>query len=61
MDGLFMGNGPYRVNRDLSLNITMTGWQEHATMVFGKELHGIRLYAGVLIYLYSGSTSRHRL
>ncbi|KAJ8663593.1 hypothetical protein O0I10_000838 [Lichtheimia ornata] len=34
MDGLFMGNGPYRVNRDLSLNVTSTGWQEHATMVF---------------------------
>ncbi|KAI7878790.1 alpha/beta-hydrolase [Lichtheimia hyalospora FSU 10163] len=34
MDGLFMGNGPYRVNRDLSINVTSTGWQQHATMVF---------------------------
>lgn len=37
MDGLFLENGPYRVNPDLSLNITAGGWQDHATIVFGKS------------------------
>lgn len=34
MDGLFLENGPYRVNPDLSLNISAGGWQDHATIVF---------------------------
>ncbi|KAI7879403.1 alpha/beta-hydrolase [Lichtheimia hyalospora FSU 10163] len=34
MDGLFLENGPYRVNPDMSLNITAGGWQDHATIVF---------------------------
>ncbi|ORZ03599.1 Alpha/Beta hydrolase protein [Syncephalastrum racemosum] len=34
MDGLFLENGPYRVNPDLTLNTTLGGWQEYATVVF---------------------------
>ncbi|ORZ07908.1 Alpha/Beta hydrolase protein [Absidia repens] len=34
MDGLFLENGPYRVNPDLSLTINPNGWQDHATIVF---------------------------
>ncbi|CAO3581131.1 unnamed protein product [Absidia cylindrospora] len=34
MDGLFLENGPYRVNPDLSLTINVHGWQDHATIVF---------------------------
>lgn len=34
MDGLFLENGPYRVNPDLSLSINANGWQDHATIVF---------------------------
>ncbi|KAI8342826.1 Alpha/Beta hydrolase protein [Chlamydoabsidia padenii] len=34
MDGLFLENGPYRVNPDLSLTVSTNGWQEYATMVF---------------------------
>lgn len=52
MDGLFMGNGPYRVNRDLSLNVTSTGWQEHATMVFGNEEQVICCYVCVCAHLF---------
>jgi hypothetical protein len=35
MDGMFLENGPYRVNPDLSLNISVGGWQDHANIVFG--------------------------
>ena len=34
MDGLFLENGPYRVNPDLSVNISSGGWQDHATIVY---------------------------
>ncbi|ORZ10468.1 Alpha/Beta hydrolase protein [Absidia repens] len=34
MDGLFLENGPYRVNPDLSLTVNAHGWQDHATIVF---------------------------
>ncbi|GAB5591565.1 Cell death protease [Umbelopsis nana] len=34
MDGMFLENGPYRVNPDLSLNISVGGWQDHANIVF---------------------------
>ncbi|KAI8975098.1 Alpha/Beta hydrolase protein [Mycotypha africana] len=34
MDGLFLENGPFRVNKDLSLSITEGGWQNYATNVF---------------------------
>jgi hypothetical protein len=34
MDGLFLENGPYRVNPDLSLIVNPYGWQDHATVVF---------------------------
>ncbi|KAI8137123.1 serine carboxypeptidase-domain-containing protein [Fennellomyces sp. T-0311] len=34
MDGLFLENGPYRVNPDLSVNISLGGWQDHATIVY---------------------------
>ncbi|KAM3586229.1 Cell death protease [Umbelopsis sp. WA50703] len=34
MDGMFLENGPYRVNPDLSVNISSGGWQDHANIVF---------------------------
>ncbi|KAI8337127.1 serine carboxypeptidase-domain-containing protein [Chlamydoabsidia padenii] len=34
MDGLFLENGPYRVNPDQSLTVNANGWQDHATIVF---------------------------
>ncbi|KAF7731890.1 Cell death protease [Apophysomyces ossiformis] len=34
MDGLFLENGPYRVNKDLSLTISEGGWQDYAVTVF---------------------------
>lgn len=34
MDGMFLENGPYRVNPDLSLSINKGGWQDQATIVF---------------------------
>ncbi|KAI8081302.1 Alpha/Beta hydrolase protein [Halteromyces radiatus] len=34
MDGMFLENGAYRVNPDLSLTINSAGWQDHATVVF---------------------------
>ncbi|KAI8049110.1 Alpha/Beta hydrolase protein [Gilbertella persicaria] len=34
MDGLFLENGPYRVNKDLSLSINEGGWQNYATNVY---------------------------
>jgi hypothetical protein len=33
---MFLENGPYRVNPDLSLNMSTGGWQDHANIVFGK-------------------------
>lgn len=35
MDGLFLENGPYRVNKNLSLSINPGGWQNYATNVYG--------------------------
>ncbi|KAI9271802.1 serine carboxypeptidase-domain-containing protein [Phascolomyces articulosus] len=34
MDGLFLENGPYRVNPDMTVNISTGGWQDHATIVY---------------------------
>ncbi|KAI9323606.1 Alpha/Beta hydrolase protein [Dichotomocladium elegans] len=34
MDGLFLENGPFRINPDHTVNITSGGWQDHATVVF---------------------------
>ncbi|EPB87281.1 hypothetical protein HMPREF1544_05902 [Mucor circinelloides 1006PhL] len=34
MDGLFLENGPFRVNPDLSLSINEGGWQNYATNVY---------------------------
>ncbi|KAI9491365.1 serine carboxypeptidase-domain-containing protein [Zychaea mexicana] len=34
MDGLFLENGPYRINPDLTVNISSGGWQDHATVVY---------------------------
>lgn len=36
MDGLFLENGPFRVNPDLSLTVNEGGWQNYATNVFGN-------------------------
>lgn len=38
MDGLFLENGPYRVNPDMTLNISHGGWHDYATIVFRKYL-----------------------
>lgn len=35
MDGLFLENGPFRVNKDLSLSVNQGGWQNYATNVYG--------------------------
>ncbi|KAI9256238.1 serine carboxypeptidase-domain-containing protein, partial [Sporodiniella umbellata] len=34
MNGLFLENGPYRVNKNLTLRINPAGWQKHATVVY---------------------------
>ncbi|KAL0082287.1 serine carboxypeptidase-domain-containing protein [Phycomyces blakesleeanus] len=34
MDGLFLENGPFRVNKDMSLSVSPGGWQDYATTVF---------------------------
>ncbi|CAO3608033.1 unnamed protein product [Cunninghamella blakesleeana] len=34
MDGMFLENGPYRVNPDLTLSVNPGGWQDQATIVF---------------------------
>ncbi|CEP18402.1 hypothetical protein [Parasitella parasitica] len=34
MDGLFLENGPFRVNPDLSLAVNEGGWQNYATNIF---------------------------
>ncbi|KAI8985807.1 Alpha/Beta hydrolase protein [Pilobolus umbonatus] len=34
MDGLFLENGPYRVNKDKSLSINAGGWQQYATVLY---------------------------
>ncbi|KAG0749749.1 hypothetical protein G6F57_005748 [Rhizopus arrhizus] len=34
MDGLFLENGPFRVKKDLSLEINEGGWQNYATNVY---------------------------
>lgn len=36
MDGLFLENGPFRVNPDLSLSLNEGGWQNYATNVYCK-------------------------
>lgn len=38
MDGLFLENGPYRVNKDLSLSVNPGGWQNYATNIYGSLL-----------------------
>jgi carboxypeptidase D len=35
MDGLFLENGPFRVNKDLTLSVNPGGWQNYATNVYG--------------------------
>ncbi|KAI9311883.1 Alpha/Beta hydrolase protein, partial [Dichotomocladium elegans] len=40
MDGMFLENGPYRVNHDLTLNITTGGWQDYATIVIVDQPAG---------------------
>lgn len=35
MDGLFLENGPYRVQKDLTLTVNPGGWQNYATNVYG--------------------------
>jgi carboxypeptidase D len=35
MDGLFLENGPFRVKKDLSLEVNPGGWQNYATSIFG--------------------------
>ncbi|KAI8366746.1 Alpha/Beta hydrolase protein [Radiomyces spectabilis] len=34
MDGLFLENGPFRIQQNLSLAINPAGWQQYATMVY---------------------------
>ncbi|OBZ84457.1 Pheromone-processing carboxypeptidase KEX1 [Choanephora cucurbitarum] len=34
MDGLFLENGPFRVNKNLSLSVNEGGWQNYATNIF---------------------------
>ncbi|KAI8581933.1 hypothetical protein K450DRAFT_229967 [Umbelopsis ramanniana AG] len=34
MDGMFLENGPYRVNPDMTVDINPGGWQDHANIVF---------------------------
>ncbi|KAG2188975.1 hypothetical protein INT44_004117 [Umbelopsis vinacea] len=34
MDGMFLENGPYRVNPDMTVDISPGGWQDHANIVF---------------------------
>ena len=38
MDGLFLENGPFRVEKNLSLSINEGGWQNYATNIYGKYL-----------------------
>ncbi|KAH8556379.1 serine carboxypeptidase [Umbelopsis sp. PMI_123] len=34
MDGMFLENGPYRIKQDLTVDISLGGWQDHANIVF---------------------------
>ncbi|KAI8386956.1 serine carboxypeptidase-domain-containing protein [Blakeslea trispora] len=34
MDGLFLENGPFRVNKNLSLSVNEGGWQNYATTIY---------------------------
>lgn len=39
MDGLFLENGPFRANKDLTLSVNPGGWQNYATNVYGLYLN----------------------
>jgi hypothetical protein len=38
MDGLFLENGPFRVEKNLTLTVNPGGWQNYATNVYGQYL-----------------------
>lgn len=39
MDGLFLENGPFRANKDLTLSVNPGGWQNYATNIYGLYLN----------------------
>lgn len=57
MDGLFLENGPFRVEKNLSLSINEGGWQNYATNIYGKYMCLFLIVTFDLGYiLYSRST-----
>ena len=54
MDGLFLENGPFRVNKNLSLSVNEGGWQNYATNIFCmyfasnviRKYHSMCLFSG---------------
>ncbi|KAI9356124.1 serine carboxypeptidase-domain-containing protein [Pilaira anomala] len=54
MDGLFLENGPYRVNKNLSLSINPGGWQNYATNVYVDQPVGTGFsFASTNSYMHS--------
>lgn len=53
MDGLFLENGPFRVKKDLSLEINEGGWQNYATNVYGKGEKNWLYLSLAVAYVYS--------
>lgn len=37
MDGLFLENGPWRMNHDQTLRLTDGSWDEYANVLYGKK------------------------
>jgi hypothetical protein len=37
MDGLFLENGPWRMNHDQTLSLIDGSWDEYANVLYGKK------------------------
>jgi carboxypeptidase C (cathepsin A) len=37
MDGIFLENGPWRINKDQTLKLIDGSWHEYANVLYGKK------------------------